>query len=497
MKEKTVNSRRVKIAFALFSISLLAGCTSIPEDLGRNDVDEIIRDSTGLEQLDRSRELNRVLENDLTVDTSVRIALLKNPQLRAKMAELGFGAADVYQAARIRNPILSASVFDSTEPGSRDQITFGLVASFTDLLTLGKRSRLAKAEYAALRQHVAHEAIVVVKNAQSSYHAYAAAREIAELRDYAAYSADVSFRLAQRFFDAGNITSRELNIAAANAVEAKLASLSANANEAAARAELAAILGLDASLDWQLDSGIKIPIGTKKNYDELLAQAQTNRLDFSAAKAAVDQIAEQHGLTQWSRWIDEFELGYERERETDGKRLGGPTLDWALPLISQNRDQVLRVQARLEQAIVALDETGLRISNEVWLGHQALLNAAERLELLASRLLPARMQATRQAQEEEAFMLIGVFEVLDSKQQEFDAIEHYIESLKDYWVAHAELSYAVGKQLDREDDCQVFKFSDQLSESANDHQHHHNHNAKEAPVEDKHEHQRRHEGSHH
>ncbi len=489
MKEETVFSGRKRTASVLCTISFLVGCASIPDDLGRNDVDRMIQDGAGLEQaeLDRSRDLSSVLEDDLSVDTSVRIALLNNPQLRANMAELGFGAADVYQAARIRNPILSASIFDSTESGARDQITFGVVASFTDLLTLRKRSRLAKAEFSVLRQHVAHEALVVVKKTRSSYYKYASTREIAELRAYAAYSADVAYRLAQRFFGAGNITSRELNIAEANAAEAKLESLSANANAAAARVEFAATLGLDASLDWQLDSGIEVPIRAEKGYDELLIQAQNNRLDLAAAKAKADQIAEQHGLTQWSRWIDDFELGYERERETDGERLRGPTLDWALPLISQNRDQVLRVQAHLEQSILALEETSVRISNEVWLAHQTLLNAAETLELLASRLMPARVQATRRAQEEEAFMLIGVFDVLDSKQQELDAIELYIESLKDYWVAQAELSYAVGTHSEV-NSREVFEFSDQLGDAGNTHEHHHNHDTGTEAAKEKHQH---------
>ncbi len=492
MKEKSGNTRKVNRAVILCATSFLIGCATIPDDLGRDDVDEMVYAGTSLDPMDRSIDLSTILKSNLSVDTSVRIALSNNPQLRSKMAELGFGAADVYQAARIRNPVFSASVFDSTESGARKQITFGVVASFTDLLTLRKRTRLAKAEFAALRQHVAHEALVVVKETRSAYYEYAAAREIATLRAHAAHSADVSYRLAKRFFKAGNITSRELSIAEANAAEAKLTSLSADANGAETRAKFAGMLGLDASLNWQLDSGMSVPVTAVSSYEELLAQAQNARLDLRAAKTEVDQVAQEHGMTQWARWIDDFELGYERERETDGERLRGPTLDWAIPLISQNRDQLLRVQARFQQSIAALEETSVRISNEVWLAHQGLLNAAERLNLLTFRLVPARLQATLRAQEEEAYMLVGVFDVLDSKQQEFDAFENYIDSLKDYWIAHAELSYAVGTQVKGVRSDEVFKFSNQLNDATGTHQHHHDHGASAPPAPTEHQHHGQH-----
>ena len=44
-------------------------------------------------------------------------------------------------------------------------------------------------------------------------------------------------------------------------------------------------------------------------------------------------------------------------------------------------------------------------------------------------------------------MLIGVFELLALKQDEFDAYEGYINALRDYWQARAKLALAVGTQL--------------------------------------------------
>ena len=44
-------------------------------------------------------------------------------------------------------------------------------------------------------------------------------------------------------------------------------------------------------------------------------------------------------------------------------------------------------------------------------------------------------------------MLIGIFELIAIKQEEYDAYQGYLESVRDYWVARAGLARAVGSML--------------------------------------------------
>jgi cobalt-zinc-cadmium efflux system outer membrane protein len=44
-------------------------------------------------------------------------------------------------------------------------------------------------------------------------------------------------------------------------------------------------------------------------------------------------------------------------------------------------------------------------------------------------------------------MLLGVFQLLLAKQAEVEAYRQYIESVRDYWIARAELERAVGTTL--------------------------------------------------
>jgi len=41
-------------------------------------------------------------------------------------------------------------------------------------------------------------------------------------------------------------------------------------------------------------------------------------------------------------------------------------------------------------------------------------------------------------------MLVGAFELILAKQAEYDAYQEYVEAVRDYWVASAELERAVG-----------------------------------------------------
>ena len=44
-------------------------------------------------------------------------------------------------------------------------------------------------------------------------------------------------------------------------------------------------------------------------------------------------------------------------------------------------------------------------------------------------------------------MLIGIFELLMTKQQEYNAYQGYLEVVRDYWLARTELTRAVGNTL--------------------------------------------------
>jgi len=306
-----INTRAA--AFAAVAVVILSGCAGVPADLGRSDVDGIVaergQEGSAAVSAEATVELLRNLTSEpLTPDSAVRIALLNNPRLAATYATLGFGAADVYQAGRIRNPVFSASVLNSSLASERDQVTFGLTASFTDLLTLSARKRLSAGAFSALKQSIGDEVLKVAAEAEMGYYRYVAAQQIANLRALILNAANLSAELAGRYFSAGNINTRELAMEKAAASEAQLRALSAQADQVAARAELAAVLGMSMDEPWEVPAKLELPFSQQDELDELLSIARQSRLDLSAAKTNADVLADRLGVVNWTRWLGDLDL---------------------------------------------------------------------------------------------------------------------------------------------------------------------------------------------
>ena len=429
------------------SVLALGGCVNVPADLGRSEVDQLVKDR-GRPVETTTRELvTALVAEPLTAQSAVRLALINNPQLQASYASLGFGAADVYEAGRIRNPILSAAILNSSAASERDQITLGLATSFTDLITLRARTRLSRGAFAALQQSVGADVLAVAADAERAYYQYVGAQQVAALRAQIAKAGALSAALAGRFRDAGNFTPRALALERAAASDARLTSLKAEAAAFSARNDLAAVLGLSVGEAWHVPGALPLPLEQEDELDVLLGMAISTRLDLSSARTRADVLADQLGVIEWTRWLGELDVGIERERETDGARLTGPTTEWEVPIFNQHKDTLLRADASLQLAITEVRRLMIGVDNSVRLAYATVENARARVEEFRTGLIPQRIETVAHAQEEVNFMLIGIFELIAFKQDEYDAYQGYLEAIRDYWLARADLTLATGGTL--------------------------------------------------
>ena len=428
-------------------VLVVNGCASAPVDLGRADVDSLLRDRGRTVETKTDALLASLTEAPLSAESAVRIALMNNPRLQSTYATLGFGAADVYEAGRVRNPIFAGALLDSSVAGERDQVTFGLVTSFTDLITLRARKRLSLGAFAALKEWVGAQVLAVAAETEKAYYLYIGAQQVAELRTQIAKAAGLSADLAQRYRDAGNLTPRELALERATASAARLTALEAEVTAFAARAELASLLGLSAGDEWTAPGVLRLPPQNEDDISSLIALAMGARLDLAAATTRADALADQLGVVNWTRWLGELDVGIERERGTDGAKRTGPTVAWEIPIFNQHEDALLRANANLQIAINEVRAIALAVDNSVRLAYAGLENARARIEEFQTGLIPQRIETVARAQEEVNYMLVGVFELIAFKQDEYDAYQGYMEAVRDYWLARVDLTLATGAAL--------------------------------------------------
>ncbi len=431
----------------VFLLAAVGGCASLPAENGRGNVDQLLLER-GRSVDDATSALLETLTSDtLTPQSAIRIALLNNPDLQSTYASLGFAAADVYQAGRIRNPVLGLAVLSPSRSDERDQVTLGLATSFTDLITLPARSRLAQNSFAALQQAVGAEVLAVAARTEQAYYDYVRALQVATLRAQIAKAGALSAALAARYGEAGNLSPRELALENAAASQARLAVFDADAAAYGARTALAQVLGLSVADNWAVYAQLPLPVAQEDELEALLPLAEKSRLDLAAARVQAAVRADQLGVVNWTRWLGELDIGFERERESGGGSLSGPSLAWEVPIFNQHEDALLRADTELQIAINHVRRTTLDVENSVRLAYANMQNARARVAEYRDVLIPQRVATVDSAQQEFNFMLIGAFELIALKQDEYDTYQGYLEAIGDYWVARAELGLATGTML--------------------------------------------------
>ena len=435
---------------ALAGLSVLTGCASLPRERGYAETAALVDARTGraanlpqeaVEPVTRAP----VPREPLDIEQAVRLAFERNPRVREAYARLGVGRADLEEARRIANPTFGYAYLDARGDGS--QITRSVSVGLADLLLLPARKRFAEGELERLQASVAADLVDLAAQVEAAWYENVSARQVATMRDVVARAAEHSAELAQRFFRAGNIDRLQLERELAAAAQARIDAVRAQADALRARGTLAGLLSLPLTSPWRTTERLAEPPAVSTDADAIVRQALDQRLDLAAARQEVALLEDALGITRRWRWLGAIDVGYERESEIDGTVLRGPSLSLQLPIFNQSQGAVARARADLDAARARLDALALAVSNDASLGLERLAVTREIAERYRTALVPHREAIVARSQEQVNFMLIGVFELIVAKQDEYDAYQAYLEAVRDYWVARSDLRRLAGGRL--------------------------------------------------
>lgn len=441
---------------SLMTVSLaLAACVTPSAQQGRDSVNQLVATrlppalpSTSA-SADRAAVAQRVAEltfEALTLDRALEVALLNNPRLQAEYAQLGLARADLIEASRLSNPRFAFLQRDQRDGDGRGY-TRHLSQNLTELLLLPARKRMGKAEYLRVQQQIGAAVLDLAVDVESAWYSAVGAVQVQAMREAVAKAAKLSADLAQRFHAAGNIPQLELLMEQAAASQAQIEARHAQAETAAARAELAALLGLRSRAGWILPDRLAAPAESELGMEQLLALAQDQRLDYAALKVELAMREDALKLARNWRWLGEIELGVERETEADGARFRGLEASLELPIFQQGQAAIARAEAERDESAARLLELQLAIDNELGLALDRVASQRDIAQAYREQLLPQREGIVDGTQRELNFMFKGAFELLLVKQEQYAAYQAYLETVRDYWIARADLRRAVGGRL--------------------------------------------------
>ena len=396
------------------------------------------------EQETAAAKVRELLQQPLTLQQAVEIAILNNPNIQAELWSLGITQADLRQLSTMPNPGVKITRETGGEGSTELEFGFNLLA----LLTLPTVRDLALQDYSMARLATAQRIAMIIHNTKLAYWHTVAAAEVLTFVEKVQQSTEASAELAKRMAATGNFNKLQflreqsfLSDSTLNLVLARQALYSS-------REKLKRQLGL-----WQNDELLKLPkqlppvpktIDVQKDREQINAktaqQSLDQRLDVQLAKMQLTRLADQAGLTRATRFVNVFSAEVAGNLQHSDER--SYSLIFELPLFDAGQHRLQRGEAQYQQAVAQATSIGIQARSEL---QQSLYNYQTQLDIALhyqQTVLPLAQQIAEENQLLYNGMFISVFELLADARSQIGAVTGTINANRDFLIATAELEMA-------------------------------------------------------
>ena len=425
-----------------FLIVILHGCAvhSIHDE---SFVSNSINDRTGHQLRSPNEERTfklpdkASLDDGLTKDEAVAIALWNNAQFQADLLAMGFARADLIEAGLLRNPVLSLLF-----PLGPKQFEATLNLPFDFFWQRPKRVAAAKLNAELVADNLIQHGLNLIREVKVAYTELVFTRErakiIAEetaLHNEIAVIASVRLRV-------GDISALEETAFRLEAARTQEASVRFTRDAKLAEEKLKTLLGL--GLQESPLQLVLTPASSESDPEpsDLLNIAFAARPDLRAAEIAIEAAGRRVG---WER-SKILNLTATLDANGEGKEgfEMGPGLQLELPILNQNNGKILRALTELEQAVRQYLAVKHKIAREVREAHTQYRAAQQVLNILQVDILPPAKTAAKNAEEAYSIGEISYLELLAFKRQFLDSCLRKAEAEADMRRAEANLGFSTG-----------------------------------------------------
>ena len=426
-------------------ILLLAGC-AVKSPYNRSYVSKGINERTNHElgQISKPGEFHLPdgvsLDDGLSEDEAVAVALWNNAQFQADLAALGFARADLIEADMLANP-----VFSILFPIGPKALEMGLDVPIDSIWQRPRRLAAAKLDAHSLSENLIEHGLALIRDVQTTYADLWSAQERIHLAEQDAQLRVQMAELAQGLLKAGDIS--ELTASAAYVDSLQAADIVKVFSEEAAvsRHHLNALLGLisdDAMFDITPSD---ITPGAEVSIDKLLETAFAARPDLRAAELDIEAAGERLGwekskIYNFIAIIDAKDVG-------EDSPTVGPGFSIDIPIFNQNQGQIARAKAELEQAARQYEVVRQNIILQVRQAHSQYISAHEEFELWNSRIVPSLETTLERTRKSFDVGELPYISVLQARQILIEAQMHETELAAHLHSIAAQLNYSIGKKM--------------------------------------------------
>ena len=428
----------------------LSGCVS--QSLGYSEVQSALEERTGYQarwsHVDSSESnalAERLLAKPLNADTAAQVALLNSPEVQVAFEELGLARADLVRAFRLPNPTAEAGL--RFHPGQdTPDIDLAVMIDLTELATLPWSKQAQDSSVQAAQTRVAGQLLDIVLESKRAFYEYQAAEQQVQVKRSVVQAAGAALALAEQLHAAGNIPDLSLSLERARYDETRLELARAEARVTSAREHLNQQLGLwGHGTHWRATE-LAPPGKAPQKLASIEQRALQASLDLQTAKHRYAAAARRANLANLRGVLPELKAGVAAEREEDDWGVG-PAVELELPIFYQGQGDVAAAKAEMRREHSRHAALAVRIRSAVRTAARNLVVTRDAANHYRERLLPERERIVQETQLMYNAMSVGAFELLQAKRDQVQTTSAYLDTLKDYWIARAELDQLLAGRL--------------------------------------------------
>ncbi len=379
------------------------------------------------------------LEDGLTQDEAVAIALWNNAQFQVDLVALGFAQANLTEAGMIPNPL-----FTLLFPWGPKQLESWLKIPVDFIWQRPKRVEAAQLNSELVADSLVQHGLDFVRDVLVTYTDLILAQERAQILTE---QADLQSEIADIASDRlriGDISEMEETVIHLEVARIKETSVRYSRDAALLEERLKTLLGLGLH---DPDSQIKLtpmPLYREIAHQSaaLLTAAFESSPELHAAEIAIEAAAHRVGWEK-SKIIDLTAVLDANAKGTEGFEMG-PGIEMHLPIFNQNGGNVSRAQAELVQAARQYLAVKHRIAQQVLEAYATYKAAQKSLKILQGELLPSAKSAIGNAELSYSIGEISYLELLDFRRQLLGALLQEAQAEADMAKADANLKHSLG-----------------------------------------------------
>jgi len=434
---------------AVFAVSL-TGCVSASTTADVARVRELTRIETlrPLDDVDvdpaASEDARKLLERPLDADGAVRVAVLQNRELRARLRELGVARGRVVQAGLLPNPLVEVELIPERDSRLQLRVEYDLKSALLAPL----RARAVAPELEAARYRTAAAVIELGYRVRAAfYRAQSASQRLGAARrvlDGFAASRDAT----QALHDAGNVPTLEL--ASREAAYEKARILVAEfeliaANEREALAQLLGAFGEQANVT--LGGELREAPPHAALPDAIETAALRSNLGLVQARHELEALARQAGVTRVDGLVPDVSVdghallvdGSDGAQSDARAWRFGAGVTVGLPVFNRNQGTTRALEAKFDAGLERYLGMAIELRSAARIARANLVSAHARARKYQEIVVPAQRRVSAETLLQYNAMQLGVFQLLAARREELLVALAEVETRREYWTARAAL----------------------------------------------------------